>query len=122
MARINGTCSKKHLSKSTVTIKGHMNQKRMHARSIKIKEEEDCDNEAETALDNGVKTHFVYVATIRRENIYRSDWAIPCGFKQKETNISCYCVNMMAMPSCQILSRIEPQRNSYEHFKSWSKT
>jgi hypothetical protein len=36
----------KHLSKSTAKIKGHMNQQRMNARSTKIKEEKECDNEA----------------------------------------------------------------------------
>jgi hypothetical protein len=57
-------------SKSTVTVKGHMNQQRMCARSIKIKEEEDCNNEAGTALDTGVKTYYVYTATIHTEQIY----------------------------------------------------
>jgi hypothetical protein len=54
----------KNLSKSTATIKGHPNQQRMNATSTKIKEEENCDNEAETALDNGVKTNCIYAAAI----------------------------------------------------------
>jgi hypothetical protein len=47
-----------------------MNQQRMHGRSTKIKEEGDCDNEAEIALDNGVKTHCAYAATIDAGQIY----------------------------------------------------
>jgi hypothetical protein len=54
----------KHLSKSTAIVKGHMNQQRMHASSTKIKEEEDCVNEAERALGSGLKTHLLYAATI----------------------------------------------------------
>jgi hypothetical protein len=54
----------KHLSKSSATIKGNLNQQRMHARSTKIKEEENCDNKTGTALDNGVKTNCIYAATI----------------------------------------------------------
>jgi hypothetical protein len=36
-----------HMSKSTANVKVHMNQQRTYARSTKIKEEEDCYNEAE---------------------------------------------------------------------------
>jgi hypothetical protein len=60
----------KHLSKSTSRIKRHANQQRMNARSTKINEEEECNNEAETALDNGVKTHCVYAATNDTGQIY----------------------------------------------------
>jgi hypothetical protein len=47
-----------------------MDQQRMHARSTKSKEEEDCDNEAGAALDSGVKTHCIYAATIDAGKIY----------------------------------------------------
>jgi hypothetical protein len=50
----------KHLSKSTATLKGHLNQQRMNTRSKKIKEEEDCKNETERALDSSLKTHCLY--------------------------------------------------------------
>jgi hypothetical protein len=60
----------KHLSKSTASVKGHLNQQRMNTRSIQIKEEEDCQNEAETALDSGFKTHGVYAATVDAGQIY----------------------------------------------------
>jgi hypothetical protein len=64
MARINRTCGRKQLSKSTATLKVHMNQHRMNARSTNITEEEEYDNELGIALDNGVKTHCMYAATI----------------------------------------------------------
>jgi hypothetical protein len=59
-----------NLSKATAPVEGHVNQQRIHARSTKIKEEEDCDNEAGTALDNGLKTHCVYPATMYAVQIY----------------------------------------------------
>jgi hypothetical protein len=43
------------MSKSTATIKRHLNQQRMNARSTKIKEDEHYDNESATPLDNSVK-------------------------------------------------------------------
>jgi hypothetical protein len=61
---------KKHVSKSTATEKGNLNQQRMNARSMQIKEEEDCKNEAETASDSGLKTHCVYAATVDAGQIY----------------------------------------------------
>jgi hypothetical protein len=41
-----------------------MNQKIMHASSTQIKKEEDCKNEAETALGSGLKTHCAYATTV----------------------------------------------------------
>jgi hypothetical protein len=61
---------KKHLSDSTSIIKGHINQQRMNARSTKIKEEEECDNEVGTALCTDVKTHCVYAAKLDTGKIY----------------------------------------------------
>jgi hypothetical protein len=60
----------KHLSKSTATVKGRMNQQRVHARSTQIKKEEDCKIEAKTALGSGLKTHYVYAATVDAGQIY----------------------------------------------------
>jgi hypothetical protein len=36
----------------------------MHARSTQLKQEEDCENEAETAVDRGLKTHSLYAVTV----------------------------------------------------------
>jgi hypothetical protein len=58
----------KHLSKSTSTTKGHLNQQRQHARSTKVKETKVITEE--TDLDQGIKTHNVYAATIDAGQIY----------------------------------------------------
>jgi hypothetical protein len=58
----------KHLSKSTSTTKGHLNQQRQHARSAKVKDPKVIMEE--TDLDQGIKTHHVYAATIDAGQIY----------------------------------------------------
>jgi hypothetical protein len=58
----------KHLSKSTSTTKGHLNQQRQHARSSKVKEPTVIMEE--TDLDQGIKTQYVYAATIDAGQIY----------------------------------------------------
>jgi hypothetical protein len=52
----------KHLSKSTSTTKGHLNQQRQNARTTKIKDAKVIVTEPD--LDHGIKTQFVYAATI----------------------------------------------------------
>jgi hypothetical protein len=59
----------RHLSKSSATVKGHLNQQRMNTRSTKIKEEENCGN-TDTDLENGIKTNCIYAATIYAGQIY----------------------------------------------------
>jgi hypothetical protein len=46
----------RHISKSSATVKGDMNQQRINTRSTKIKEEENGGNK-DTDLDNGIKTN-----------------------------------------------------------------
>jgi hypothetical protein len=58
----------KHLYKSTSTTKGHLNQQRQHARSTKVKDPKVIMEE--TDLDQGIKTHYVYAATIDAGQIY----------------------------------------------------
>jgi hypothetical protein len=58
----------KHLSKSTSTTKGHLNQQRQNARTTKIKEAKVIVTEPD--LDHGIKTQFVYAATIDAGQIY----------------------------------------------------
>jgi hypothetical protein len=58
----------KHLSKSTATTKGHLNQQRQNARTTQIKTT-DTGNE-ESDIDHGIKTQFVYAATIDAGQIY----------------------------------------------------
>jgi hypothetical protein len=59
----------RHLSKSSATVKGNINQQRVNTISTKIKEEENCGN-IDTDLDNGIKTNCIYAATIYSGQIY----------------------------------------------------
>jgi hypothetical protein len=52
----------KHLSKSTSTTKGHLNQQRQNAITTKITDTKVVTQE--TDIDHGIKTQFVYAATI----------------------------------------------------------
>jgi hypothetical protein len=51
----------KHLSKSTSTTKGHLNQQRQNARTAKVKDPKVIMTEPD--LDQGIKTQSVYAAT-----------------------------------------------------------
>jgi hypothetical protein len=59
----------KHLSKSSATIKGHLNQQRMNARSTQFKEERNKVT-TEGDLDYGIKTNCIYAAMIDAGKIY----------------------------------------------------
>jgi hypothetical protein len=52
----------KYLSKSTATTKGHLNQQRQNARTTQIKNLNASNQESD--IDHGIKTQFVYAATI----------------------------------------------------------
>jgi hypothetical protein len=58
----------KHLYKSTSTSKGRFNQQRQNARTTKIKDAQLLDPEND--IDHGIKTQFVYAATIDAGQIY----------------------------------------------------
>jgi hypothetical protein len=58
----------KHLSKSTSTTKGHLNQQRHNARKTKVKDPKVIIIEPD--LDQGIKTQYVYAATIDAGQIY----------------------------------------------------
>jgi hypothetical protein len=58
----------KHLSKSTSTEKGHLNQQRKHARSTKVKDPKVIMPEPD--LDQDIKTQYIYTATIDAGQIY----------------------------------------------------
>jgi hypothetical protein len=64
----------KHLSKSTSTTKGHLNQQRQNARTTKVKDTNVIVTEPE--LDHGIKTQFVYAATIDAGQIYTDQTGI----------------------------------------------
>jgi hypothetical protein len=65
---LNEQSVEKYLSKSTSTAKGHLNQQRQNARTTKIEDAELLDPEAN--LDHGIKTQYVYAATIDAGQIY----------------------------------------------------
>jgi hypothetical protein len=58
----------KHLSKSTSTTKGHLNQQSQNARTTKIKDTKVIVTEPD--IDHGLKTQFVYAAAIDAGQIY----------------------------------------------------
>jgi hypothetical protein len=58
----------KHLSKSTATTKGNLNQHQQNARAMQIKSTN--ENNQETDIDLGIKTQFIYEATIYEGQIY----------------------------------------------------
>jgi hypothetical protein len=58
----------KYLSKSTSTANGHLNQQRQNARTAKIKDAQLLDSE--NYQDHGIKTQFIYDATIVAGQIY----------------------------------------------------
>jgi hypothetical protein len=64
----------KHLSKSTSTKKGHLNQQSQNARTKKIKDTKVIVTEPD--LDHGIKTQFVYAATIDAGKIYTDQTGI----------------------------------------------
>jgi hypothetical protein len=114
-----------HLSKSSATVKGHLNQKRMNARSTIIKEDENCCNK-NIDLDNGIKTNCIYAATINAGQICtdqtgRFPVVSSKGKKNpaKEKHTSWYYMSMMAMSYLQNPSRTEHKWNYCELFKLW---
>jgi hypothetical protein len=58
----------KYLSKSTATTKGYLNQQRKNARTTQIKSINPSNQESD--IDHGIKTQFVYAATIDAGQIY----------------------------------------------------
>jgi hypothetical protein len=70
MVMPNRTCSWKHLSKSTATVKGHLNQQRMYVRSIQPKKKPEFSMESDSNLDDGIKTNCIYAAVVDAGQIY----------------------------------------------------
>jgi hypothetical protein len=87
----------KYLSKSTSTAKGHLNQQRQNARTTKIKDAQLLESDAD--LDHGIKTQFVYAATIDAGQIYTDQTGRFPLFQAKETNTSWYYMIMIVMQS-----------------------
>jgi hypothetical protein len=64
----------KNLSKSTVTTKGHLNQQQQNVRTTKVKDTKVMNHEND--MDHGIKTQFVYAATIDAGQIYTDQTGI----------------------------------------------
>jgi hypothetical protein len=64
----------KYLSKSTATAKCDLSQQRQNARTLKIKDAETIDSEPDP--DQGLKTKYVYAATIDAGQIYTDQTGI----------------------------------------------
>jgi hypothetical protein len=60
----------KNLSKSTSTVKWHLNQQRIYARLTQPKKEPECSTTFEANLDDGIKTHCIYAAVVDAGQIY----------------------------------------------------
>jgi hypothetical protein len=65
---LNEHAVEKHLSKSTSTAKGHLNQQRQNDRTTNIKDAQLLDPEPD--IYHGIKTQFVYAATIDAGQLY----------------------------------------------------
>jgi hypothetical protein len=86
----------KHLSKSSTTVKGHLNQQRMNTRSTKIKEERNMVT-TERDLDYGIKTNCIYAATIDAGQIYTEQTGRFPVISRKFNNTSWSYMSMMAI-------------------------
>jgi hypothetical protein len=64
------------LSKSTATVKGHLNQQRMFSRSTQPKKEPECTMASESNLDDGIKTQCIYAAVVDADQIYTDQTGI----------------------------------------------
>jgi hypothetical protein len=58
------------LSKSTATVKGHLNKQISYARLTQPKKEPECSMTFEANLDDGIKTHCIYAAVVDAGQIY----------------------------------------------------
>jgi hypothetical protein len=65
---LNEHAVEKHLTKSTSTAKGHLNQQRQSSRATKIKDAQLLDPDPD--IDHGVKIQFVYATKIDAGQIY----------------------------------------------------
>jgi hypothetical protein len=64
------------LSKSTATVKGHLNQQIMCARSTQPKKEPECTMASESNLDDRIKTQCIYTDVVDAGQIYTDQTGI----------------------------------------------
>jgi hypothetical protein len=104
----------KHLSKSAATTKGHLNQQRQNARTTKIKDEKIISQE--TDMDHGIKTQFVYAATIDAGQIYTDQTG---RFPVVSSNGNKYIMILYGYESNAILAQPIKDRTAPELLKAF---
>jgi hypothetical protein len=104
----------KHLSKSTSTTKGHLNQKRQNARTTKIKGTKVIVTEP--VLDHGIKTQFVYAASIDAGQIYTDQ---TCRFPVVSSKGNKYIIILYDYDSNAILAQPIKDRTAPELLKAF---
>jgi ribosomal protein L30E len=102
----------KHLSKSTSTTKVHLNQQRQNARTIKIKDAKVIITEPD--VDHGIKTQFVYTATIAAGQIYTDQ---TCRFPVVSSKGNKYIMILYDYDSNAILAQPIKDRTAPELLK-----
>jgi hypothetical protein len=105
----------KHLSKSTSTTKVHLNQQRQNARTTNIKDAQVIVTEPD--IDHGVKTQFVYAATIDAGEIYTDQTGIfpVVSSKGNKYIMMLYYYDSNAILAQPIKDRTAPEL--YKHFQ-----
>jgi hypothetical protein len=96
LARPHWTCSWKNLSKSTATVKGHLNQQRMFVRSTQPKKEHECTMASASNLDYGIKTQCIYASVVDAGQIYTDQTGILPVISSRG-NVSIMYMNTMGM-------------------------
>jgi hypothetical protein len=114
LAGIEWNAVEKHLSKSTSTAKGHLNQQRQSARTTKIKDAQLLDPEHD--IDHGIKTQFVYAATIDAGQIYTDQ---TCRFPVVSSKGNTYIMILYDNDSNAILAQPIKDRTAPELLKSF---
>jgi hypothetical protein len=109
------------LSKSAATVKGHLDQQIMFARSTQPQKEPECTMTSESNLDDGIKTQCIYAAVVDAGQIYTYQTGrFPVISSRGNVSIMIlyeYDGNeIMAEPI-----KKTRQQNYYGHFKSWKK-
>jgi hypothetical protein len=108
----------KYLSKSTSTAKGHLNKQRQNARTTKIKDKQLLDSYAD--LDHGIKTQYVYAATIDAGQIYTDQTG---RFPVVSSKGNKYIMILYDYDSNAILAKLIKDRTAPELLKAfqWNK-
>jgi hypothetical protein len=104
----------KHLSKSTSTTKGHLNQQRQNARTANIKDSQVLVPDPD--IDNGIKTQFIYAATIDAGQIYTDQ---TCRFPVVLRKGNKYIMILYDYDSNAILSQPIKDRTAPELLKAF---